>query len=173
MIHDSLMASVVQDATNIANAENYTFHSVSAFTMFWYFWELMGRPLVESNHIPKEIPSLEGCFTTHFTDFISSQYEFRKSSKGNLYNTSRAIESPYMELIERISCNRKHWALGPFNPIAIDEKKSSKCRHFSLEWLDRQEPNSVIYVSFGTTTALSKAEIKHIAEGLEQSQQML
>lgn len=170
MIHDSLMASVVQDATDIANAESYTFHSVSAFTTLLYFWEGMEKPSVESTHIPEEVPSLEGCFTTRFIDFITSQFEFHKFNDGNIYNTTRAIESPYMELIERISDSQKCWALGPFNPLAI-EKKSDKGRHFSLEWLDKQEPKSVIYISFGTTTAFTEAQIREIAIGLEQSEQ--
>lgn len=49
VIYDSLMASVVQDAIHVNNCESYTFHSVSAFTMFLYFWDAMGRPQVEKN----------------------------------------------------------------------------------------------------------------------------
>ncbi|KAJ1384164.1 zeatin O-glucosyltransferase-like [Sesbania bispinosa] len=75
-----------------------------------------------------------------------------------------------MELIERINGSKKHWALGPFNPLTI-EKKDSKGRHFSMEWLDKQKPKSVIFVSFGTTTTLTKEEIEQIATGLEQSKQ--
>lgn len=43
VIYDSLMASVVQDAIHINNCESYTFHSVSAFTMFLYFWDVMEK----------------------------------------------------------------------------------------------------------------------------------
>ncbi|TKY53375.1 Zeatin O-glucosyltransferase [Spatholobus suberectus] len=167
VIHDSLMASVAQDATNMPNVENYTFHSTCAFTTSVYFWEEMGRPSLEGLHIP-EIPSLEGCFPTQFMDFIASQFEFLKFNDGNIYNTSRAIEGAYIELLERISRGKKLWALGPFNPLAI-EKKHSKGRHSCMEWLDKQEPNSVIYVSFGTTTTLTEEQIEQIATGLEQS----
>ncbi|KAI4300808.1 hypothetical protein L6164_034142 [Bauhinia variegata] len=169
VIHDCLMGSVVQDVRGIANVETFTFHSVSAFSTFLYFWEEMGKP-VESIHIPQEIPSLEGCFPSQFLDFVTLQCEFLKFSDGYLYNTTRAIERPYVELLERITNDKKHWALGPFNPLAI-ERKSSKERHFSLEWLDKQEHNSVIFVSFGTTTSLSDEQIKQLATGLEQSQQ--
>ncbi|XP_028761516.1 zeatin O-glucosyltransferase-like [Neltuma alba] len=171
VIHDSLMASVVQDATDIANAETYTFHSVSAFAMFSFFREGMGKLLGELDgiHIP-EVPPLEGCFTTQFLDFISAQHEFHKFSSGKLYNTTRAIENPYMDLIERIDCSKRHWAMGPLNPLAIG-KKSSDDRHLGLEWLDRQEQKSVLYVSFGTTTTLTKEQIKQLAIGLEASKQ--
>ncbi|KAI9121182.1 hypothetical protein K1719_008215 [Acacia pycnantha] len=171
VIHDSLMASVVQDATDIANAETYTFHSVSAFTLSLFLREGMGKLLVELDHgihIP-EVAPLEGCFTTQFLDFIIAQHEFHKFSNGKLYNTARAIESPYMELIERIDCSKRHWALGPFNPLEI-EKNISGDRHFSLEWLDKQDQKSVLYVSFGTTTTLTKEQIKQLAIGLEESE---
>ncbi|XP_027349220.1 zeatin O-glucosyltransferase-like [Abrus precatorius] len=170
VIHDSLMAYVVQDAIRIPNCESYTFHSVSAFTMFLYFWDAMGRPQIESSHIP-EVPSLEGCFTTQFIDFITSQYEFHKFSNGTIYNTTRAIESPYMELIERIIGSKTHWALGPFNPLSIEKGVCEGKRHFSVEWLDKQEPRSVMYVSFGTTTCFTEEQIKELASGLEQSKQ--
>ncbi|XP_004498042.1 zeatin O-glucosyltransferase [Cicer arietinum] len=167
VIHDSLMASVVQDAANIENVENYTFHSTCAFTVFSFFWEKMGKPPLQTSHI-LQFPSLEGCFIPQIIDFIAAQKEFLKLNDGNIYNTSRAIESTYMELIEKITCSKKHWAVGPFNPLTI-EKKDSKGRHSCIEWLDKKEPNSVIYVSFGTTTTLVEEQIQQIAIGLEQS----
>ncbi|CAL0310077.1 unnamed protein product [Lupinus luteus] len=180
VIYDSLMACVVQDAIHIANCESYTFHSVSAFTMFLYFFDTMGKGKEKAfigknshdykNIIP-EVPSLEGCFSTQFIDFITSQYEFHKFSKGSIYNTTRAIESPYMELIESIISTKTHWALGPFNPIVIEKKSYKGNKNFSIEWLDKKSPRSVIYVSFGTTTAFSDEQIRELAIGLEQSKQ--
>ncbi|XP_027364328.1 zeatin O-glucosyltransferase-like [Abrus precatorius] len=169
VIHDSVMASVAQDATKMENVENYTFHCTCAFTTFLYLWEEMGRPYVENLHIP-DFPSLEGCFTTQFIDFIATQYESHEFNDGNIYNTNRAIEGAYLELIEHISGSKKFWAVGPFNPLTI-EKKNSKRRHITIEWLDKQEPSSVIYVSFGTTTTFTAEQIIQIASGLEQSKQ--
>ncbi|KAE9585277.1 putative trans-zeatin O-beta-D-glucosyltransferase [Lupinus albus] len=185
VIHDSLMACVVQDAIHIANCENYTFHSVSAFTMFLYFWDAMGKGKENEkekavrgknshdhyNMMIPEVPSLEGCFSTQFIDFITSQYEFHKFSKGAIYNTTRVIESPYMELIESIVTTKTHWALGPFNPLSIEQKSYKGKKHFSMEWLDKKSPKSVIYVSFGTTVALLDEQIKELAIGLEESKQ--
>ncbi|XP_020213027.1 zeatin O-glucosyltransferase [Cajanus cajan] len=164
------MASVVQDVIHLPNCETYTFHSVSAFTMFFYFWDTMGRPQVkqnDTNTIIPQVPSLEGCFTTEFIHFVSSQYEFHKLSKGTIYNTTRAIERPYMELIERIITTKAHWALGPFNPLSMQNTGSH--HHPAMEWLDKQEERSVLYVSFGTTTCFSEEQIKEVASGLENS----
>lgn len=40
-----------------------------------------------------------------------------------------------------------------------------------MDWLDKQAPKSVMYVCFGTSTALAEEQIKEIAFGLEQSRQ--
>ncbi|KOM34182.1 hypothetical protein LR48_Vigan02g033200 [Vigna angularis] len=166
VIHDSAMASVAQDATNIPNVENYTFHSTCAFSVYVHYWDRMGRPPVEAMHALK-VPSLEGCFPTQFLDFLIAQSQFFKFNDGSIYNTSRVIDGDYTELMEGIT-GKKIWALGPFNPLVI-EKKDSEGRHSCIEWLDKQEPNSVIYVSFGTTTTLKVEQIQQVATGLEQS----
>ncbi|KAM3691107.1 hypothetical protein ACB098_09G172800 [Castanea mollissima] len=171
VINDSLMCSVVQDLVTIPNAESYTFHSVSAFACFFNMWEAMGKALeldLYSKIITKDLPFLEGCLTTEFMNFIDSQVKFQKLSSGYLYNTCRVIEGPYMDLLEKIEGDKKHWAIGPFNPVRnIGSNKRHKC----LEWLDKESPNSVIYVSFGTTTAMEDEQIKELAIGLEKSEQ--
>jgi len=53
VIHDSAMASVAQDATNMPNVENYTFHSTCAFSIYIHHWDRMGRPPVEVMHALK------------------------------------------------------------------------------------------------------------------------
>ncbi|XP_038719561.1 zeatin O-glucosyltransferase-like isoform X2 [Tripterygium wilfordii] len=176
VIHDSLMASVVQEVGVISNAESYTFHSVSAFTIFLYILEQMEKKPIEYSNvlIPDEIPSLEGCFSLEFVDFMKSQYKYHKNISGKVYNTCRVIEGDYMDLLERQSKDKgiKHWALGPFNPIKLNpEKKRSESRHSCLEWLDIQDNNSVIYVSFGTSTSMNEQEISELAGGLRKSKQ--
>ncbi|KAM3738996.1 hypothetical protein ACB098_09G172700 [Castanea mollissima] len=171
VINDSLMCSVVQDLVTIPNAESYTFHSVSAFACFFNMWEAMGKALeldLYSKIITKDLPFLEGCLTTEFMNFIDSQVKFQKLSSGYLYNTCRVIEGAYMDLLEKIEGDKKHWAIGPFNPVRnIGSNKRHKC----LEWLDKESPNSVIYVSFGTTTSMEDEQIKELAIGLEKSEQ--
>nr|XP_016508130.1 PREDICTED: zeatin O-glucosyltransferase-like [Nicotiana tabacum] len=175
IINDSLMGSVVQDFVSLENAEAYTFHSVSAFTLFLFIWETMGRPFPIDAEILKDLPSLEGCFSSDFERFLKTEYEYMKFNSGKIYNTCRVIESPFLDLLskEQINGNKKQWALGPFNPVTLSgTKKGSNIRsHKCLLWLDKQEPNSVLYVSFGTTTSFSDEQIKEMAIGLEQSKQ--
>ncbi|XP_037491737.1 zeatin O-glucosyltransferase [Jatropha curcas] len=177
VIHDSLMGSVVQEIQFISNAESYTFHSVSAFTLCLFLSEKMGRNIKLNDAVPKQLPPFEGCFTNEFLDFVASEYQYHKFNSGCIYNTSRLIEGIYMDLIENqekesVEKNiKKHWALGPFNPLTIPDKKGLNEKHFCLKWLDKQERNSVIFVSFGTTTALSNEQVKQLAIGLKKSNQ--
>nr|KYP59846.1 Zeatin O-glucosyltransferase [Cajanus cajan] len=148
----------------------------------------MGRSSFEGLHVPEgKLPSFEGCYPTQFLDFLIARVEFIKFSDGhiyntsreiegvylelNIFNTSREIEGVYLELMKGVTGGKKIWALGPFNPLTVEKKGSKGRRHSCMEWLDKQEPKSVIYVSFGTTTTLKAEQIQQIATGLEQSKQ--
>ncbi|KAE8734382.1 Zeatin O-xylosyltransferase [Hibiscus syriacus] len=168
IIHDSMMGSVVQDAGSIPNAESYTFHTVSAFSLFFYVWESMGKPQVNAE-MP-DVPSLDGCFTKEFSEFIAMQHKFLNVNAGSIYNTSKVIEGTYLELLENMR-GKQLWALGPLNPLRVPEKDSSCNRHHCLEWLDKQAINSVLYVSFGTTTTMGDEQIQELAFGLRRSNQ--
>lgn len=166
------MGSVVQDFVNFPNAESYTFHSVSAYTMFFFLWESTGRPFSIKEQLLEGLPSMEGCFTPEFSKFVSDQHDYLKLNSGRIYNTCRLVEGPFVEMLERpeISGSKKQWALGPFNPVYGDSSSPSGCRHRCLKWLDRQGRDSVILVSFGTTTTLPEKQIHELASGLERSE---
>ncbi|KAF8043933.1 hypothetical protein BT93_A2037 [Corymbia citriodora subsp. variegata] len=181
VVHDSLMSSVVQDAASVSNAEIYVFNSVSAFTLCWYTWEIKGMatpPEVEVDIAElissKGFPSLVDSFSDEFLKFATSQNECKQLHSGCVYNTCRAVEGRFVDLFASATANgtaTKHWAIGPFNPVKVPEKRSRRSAHACMEWLDKQAPSSVIYVSFGTTTALSDEQIREIAVGLERSGQ--
>ncbi|XP_049342573.1 zeatin O-glucosyltransferase-like [Solanum verrucosum] len=178
VVHDSLMAYVVQDFTSLPNVESYNFHSVSAFTIFLFLWESMGKPFPIEAELLDNLPSLEGCFTSEFMDFMASQRKYSKSDSGNIYNTSRVIEGKFMNLLEKepIKRNKTQWAIGPFNPmkiitnnyLSIDHHHHHH-RHKCLLWLDKQSPKSAIFISFGTTTSLNDEQIEELCIGLEKS----
>ncbi|CAO2831698.1 unnamed protein product [Amaranthus hypochondriacus] len=171
IIHDTMMAFVVQDVKSISNAETYAFHSVSAFTIFLYIWESLRdhKPFELDFDIPNGIPSNQGCFTPQFTAYIAKQYEALNFDSGRLYNTSRVIEGKYIDLIAKLPgyANKTLFAIGPLNPI----NTKSKTRHRSLDWLDKQETGSVLYVSFGTSVSMTEDQINELAIGLEKSSQ--
>lgn len=173
VIHDSLMGTVVQDVGSVPNAKAYMFMCSSAFTVFWYFWEAIGKPdLNIDREILQELPSYESSLTAESAAFIKSRdVTFMNFHSGFLYDTCKVIEGEYLALLgnEEMFGKFKHWAIGPFNPMEVRDNKDSRNHHKCLEWLDKQDENSVIYVSFGTTTSLSDEQILEIASGLEAS----
>ncbi|KAL0334318.1 UNVERIFIED_CONTAM: Zeatin O-xylosyltransferase [Sesamum angustifolium] len=166
VVHDPMTAAVVQDVNSIHNAESYAFNCIPAFSQAFF----IGEGLLDSSaeHL-KELDSLQEYIPEKVLEFVAMQTEPLKYRAGDLYNTCRLIEAPYLDLLEKEESggNRKSWAIGPILPTKLSSaaKPANKC----LEWLDQQEPNSVIYVSFGTTVSLSDEQIKELALGLEQS----
>ncbi|XP_076958168.1 zeatin O-glucosyltransferase-like [Bidens hawaiensis] len=176
IVHDYLMSSIVQDYVSVPNAEVYMFQSCSAFTAFWYHWEETQTLKLdhETELMRTKIPTLEGCFSNEFIELLNSEDScFKNISSGTLYDTSKVFEAKYLELLkheEVTSGTTKNWAIGPFNPVTMIHHKSSGNEYVKLfDWLDKQEPNSVIYVSFGTTVTLTDEEVREIAAGLEES----
>ncbi|GER42245.1 UDP-glucose glucosyltransferase [Striga asiatica] len=167
IVYDSSMPYVVKDVDRIPNAESYRFWSISALMVYFLDWHASGRRRRRSNLLGEEIESILREIPGTETLFPNMPSELRSNSKesvlGNIYNTSRALEGPFLDSLAA----QKQWALGPFNPVEIDttERRPSGC----LDWLDRQEPDSVMFVSFGTTSCFTDEQIEEIAIGLERS----
>lgn len=88
-----------------------------------------------------------------------------KSKKIVLIKTSREIEGKYIDFLS-ILCNKKIVPVGTLvqDPVIEDENKEI------MEWLDKKEKNSVVFVSFGSEYFLSKEERLEVAKALELSQ---
>ncbi|PON31901.1 UDP-glucuronosyl/UDP-glucosyltransferase [Parasponia andersonii] len=183
VIHDSLMSFVVQDSASLVpNSEAYLFHCISAISKFSSLRDAMegGDSGVDHDNQPK-IPSLIESIDPRFEAFLADQIPLLKVNKsGHLYNTCRLIESDFLDFIlekERENDdNTKLWAIGPLETVTIFKKRpldsinDDSERDYNLEWLKKQRPNSVLYVSFGTTTFLEDKQIEEIAIGLEKSE---
>ncbi|MCD7454237.1 hypothetical protein HAX54_024023 [Datura stramonium] len=126
----------------------------------------------DDHAILHNIPSAESCYPLEFLIMMKELVDCGKLESGSLHDTSRVIEQPYLDLLENFMPNdlKRQWALGPFNPIEIIQSEE-KMRHRCLHWLDQQDPDTVILVSFGTSTCLSYDQVKEMAIGLEQSGQ--
>ncbi|XP_038881315.1 zeatin O-glucosyltransferase-like [Benincasa hispida] len=183
VIHDSLMSSAIQGVDSLPNTETYSFHTVSAFAIALHSLERKGfvygrndgeMTTIYEEYFPKElnVVSMEECFPTEFLELIRTQFrQLPKMGAGKIYNTCKVIEGQFLDVIKRVEPEFRHWALGPFNPVKISSSMQSCSSHSCMAWLDQQEPRSVIYVSFGTTTAMKDQQIKEIAIGLARSDQ--
>ncbi|XP_062076722.1 zeatin O-xylosyltransferase-like [Humulus lupulus] len=169
VVHDALMASVVQDVARIPNGEAYSVNCGSIFAWFGYFCDALGRnDIFPTNNTPP----LKSCFPAVINDFIERELQELKYQAGEIFNSCRAIEGTFLQhLVDDIGIcggEKKMWAVGPLHQTTITKELRDQDK-WLLEWLDEQEPSSVLYVSFGTTTVFSEEEIKEIAVGLELS----
>ncbi|KAF3616091.1 putative transmembrane protein 19-like [Capsicum annuum] len=169
VINDSGTSWVVQDAVSMPNTECYCFHTTSVFTALSFASESTKKPLPSPvAEIIAQLPPRENTFDSETVEYIKMQQESRDFYSVGLHNSCKEIEGIFIDLLEEQREN-KQWAIGPLNPVEISEKTRSK--HECFSWLDKQDQNSVIYVSFGSTTTLSKEQIYELALGLEQSAQ--
>ncbi|PON36679.1 UDP-glucuronosyl/UDP-glucosyltransferase [Parasponia andersonii] len=166
VIYDILMASVVQDAVSLPNSEAYSLNTSSVLSCIVFGCEAFGI----KDKIPvKDIPSTKSSFPSVYRSFITFQGLMSYSKAGELHNTYRAIEGSLVELlVNKKNSGKKMWAIGPLPQMKNSTELRSQDK-FLIEWLNKQEPKSVLYVCFGTTTTFSDKEIKELALGLEQS----
>ncbi|KAL9230525.1 hypothetical protein vseg_005864 [Gypsophila vaccaria] len=68
------------------------------------------------------------------------------------------------------------FTIGPLKPLYDDEKttksgeeEEDEHRMSYLGWLDEQPAKSVVYVNFGSRTAMTKEQIRELGDGLEMS----
>ncbi|KAG8384652.1 hypothetical protein BUALT_Bualt04G0140200 [Buddleja alternifolia] len=98
-----------------------------------------------------------------FSENIRSNVLSLNKVKGILINTFNWFES---EAIQALSSSSSGVApllpVGPFESFEIGKAHN-------LPWLDEQTPESVIFISFGSRTALSKDQIRELGTGLEKS----
>lgn len=121
--------------------------------------------------------------TTSFTAIMDRLRETEEKSYGILMNSFHELESAYEEHY-KTTMGLKAWSIGPvcfwanrdsshkahhrFKSVA-DGDDNDHHHHELMDWLNSKQKNSVVYVSFGSGTKLSAAQIKELAHGLETS----
>nr|GEW90507.1 soyasapogenol B glucuronide galactosyltransferase-like [Tanacetum cinerariifolium] len=104
---------------------------------------------------------------TGYGEMIEKIQESEKRSYGLVHNTLYEIEPDYVDHFKKIK-GTKVWHIGPLfqffnNDHVLDDK------YGCLNWLDQQNPKSVIYVCFGSMVKFPDAQITEIALALEES----
>lgn len=97
-------------------------------------------------------------------------------SYGVVVNSFYELEPAYADFFHDV-LKRRAWAIGPVSLCNrdIDEKFQRGIKkpmidgHACLTWLDSKDPNSVVYVCFGSVARLSKAQVQEIKLALEAS----
>lgn len=98
VIHDPLISAVVQDVVSLQNAESYALNCISAFCNVQFLFEQLGKPCPLDRL--RELPSIEECISDDLQRLIVSQQEAMEYKAGDLYNTCRLLEAPFLDIVE-------------------------------------------------------------------------
>ncbi|XP_010687761.2 anthocyanin 3'-O-beta-glucosyltransferase [Beta vulgaris subsp. vulgaris] len=116
-----------------------------------------------------------------YTTFANKVTEGDRNCYGALVDSFYDLEKDYIEYY-RNTLGRRAWCLGPLflhhdvvlgklNPNINQESNEveQEKKHPCLEWLDTMPKGKVVYVSFGTLSRFSSAQLFEIASALESS----
>ncbi|KAL6221190.1 hypothetical protein ACLB2K_008942 [Fragaria x ananassa] len=104
--------------------------------------------------------------------------QLEDKSFGVVVNSFYELESKYVDYFKK-DLGKKAWGIGPVSlcnrdeadkvergqAASVDEEKLKWC----LDWLDSQESDSVVYISFGSLARLSYKQLIEIAHGVVNS----
>ncbi|KAL3514461.1 hypothetical protein ACH5RR_027178 [Cinchona calisaya] len=111
---------------------------------------------------------------TPFTKVIKSVKDSENRSFGLVFDNFYEFEPQYADYLAKIRGIRRYWTIGPLFYFSNKVGKSDKIADVNdscLNWLDTQGANEVLYVSFGSITKFSNAQLNEIALALEDSNQ--
>ncbi|KAL5558966.1 hypothetical protein UlMin_035177 [Ulmus minor] len=110
-------------------------------------------------------------------NFIKVECERAKKASAIILNTCHALEQQSLEALS--ATLPPIYAIGPLHLLVkqIPDKNLKsigsnlwKEEPYCLEWLDKKEPNSVVYVNFGSITVMTSEQLVEFAWGLARSQ---
>nr|WGG89226.1 glycosyltransferase UGT36 [Helleborus thibetanus] len=125
--------------------------------------------------LPDQIQVSRSKFQVPASSGKTDLLEAEEKSFGFIINSFYELEPAYAEYYRKY--RGRSWNIGPvslYNRNAIDKaqrgKKGSSNDHQCINWLDSKEPNSVLYVSFGSVSRIETTQLHEIALGLEASE---
>ncbi|KAK1267702.1 UDP-glycosyltransferase 73C3 [Acorus gramineus] len=111
---------------------------------------------------------------TQFKDLRAEMREAEATADGVVVNSYEELEREYLNIF-RATTGKKVWMVGPFSLANADEGdkivrgKETSSEYQCMDWLERKEPKSVVYVSFGSIGRLSPPQTAELARALEGS----
>ncbi|OAY61147.1 UDP-glucose iridoid glucosyltransferase [Manihot esculenta] len=119
----------------------------------------------------KDLPICEFGAPENFFQLLAHVCD-TKTSSAVIWNTMDCLEEPLLIEQQRRQCSIPIFAIGPMHKFAPACSGSllnedSSC----IDWLDKQVPNSVIYISLGSLASTDEKELAEMAWGLANSNQ--
>ncbi|WCJ31912.1 UDP-Glycosyltransferase superfamily protein [Euphorbia peplus] len=127
----------------------------------------------------KDIPTFIGTTNDEVMyDFMGSEAENCLNSSAIIFNTFDAFEDKALQELTASKFSPNIYTIGSSNllekHVSATQSKSfesslwkedSEC----LKWLDKWEPNSVVYVNYGSIAVMTSERLKEFAQGLANS----
>lgn len=110
---------------------------------------------------------------TSFGETMKVVKESELRSYGMVHDTIYELESAYVDYYKEIR-GKKYWTIGPLFHFSNTEQTNIAAgggRHSCFDWLDVQEPNTVLFISFGSLARFLDAQLIEIAVALESTNQ--
>ncbi|OEL30970.1 Cis-zeatin O-glucosyltransferase 1 [Dichanthelium oligosanthes] len=171
VLHDRMAAFAAGEAARLPNAEALGVHCLAA--SYNVGWADPGHALLKEHGLVFHPP--DACATKEFVALakLMGQERRRAPGAGMVVNTCRALEGEFLDVLAGIPSSDGHklFAVGPLSPVLLPDASASAARHECLDWLDKQPPSSVLYVSFGTTSSLRQEQVRELAAALRDSGQ--
>ncbi|RCV34892.1 hypothetical protein SEVIR_7G206900v4 [Setaria viridis] len=173
VVHDRINGYAAEEAARLPNGEAFGLHCLAASTLAGKMEA--GLPVLRERGLV--FLATDACASKEFVEYVVKRARPSKEispGAGILMNTCRALEGEFIDVVaDHLAADgKKCFAIGPLNPLLhTDAQEQSKPRHEWLDWLNKQPPASVLYVSFGTTSTLRTEQIAELAAALRDSNQ--
>ncbi|XP_010543755.1 PREDICTED: UDP-glycosyltransferase 76C2 [Tarenaya hassleriana] len=120
----------------------------------------------------KDLPWIETKDPRSLDKLLSSLSKALQSSSGIIFNTIEELEMDSLYQIHKKFPGVPIFCIGPFHRYVSASSSSLLTQDMTcVSWLDKQLPNSTIYVSLGSIASIDESEFLEIAWGLSNSDQ--
>ncbi|GLT93018.1 hypothetical protein SLE2022_108250 [Rubroshorea leprosula] len=119
----------------------------------------------------QDLPEIKTSDLEHFYGLLANVIKETKASAGLIWNSYEELEQDALATSRQVF-RIPNFVIGPLHMYFPAASSSLLSQDKScMSWLDKQAPNSVLYVSFGSIAAVSETEFLEIAWGLANSNQ--
>lgn len=154
--------------------------SSAVFSCYYhYFHSLAEFPSVKNPDVAVSIPGLPTLKPDELPTFLASSSPYKPvltevilSQFRNIHKATWVLANTFDDLEhDAIKSIPGHSPVIPVGPL-VDDSESDvkgdlwKAAEHCMEWLDQQEPNSVVYVSLGSIASITEYEMAEMANGL-------
>ncbi|KAL5563918.1 hypothetical protein UlMin_033665 [Ulmus minor] len=178
VVSDAVM-SFTLDAAEELGIPNVLFWTTSCCSYLSFIYV---RQLIDKDIRLRDLPSFIRTTDPNdmFLKIVISDNEGAKKASSIIFNTYDALEHEVLQTLSSVLTLPPIYTIGPL-PLLLDNQVTDeniksigsnlwKEEPYCLEWLDSKEPNSVVYVNFGSNIFMTPEQLVELAWGLANSE---